>query len=410
MPLYPRHLLIASLSVALLSTADADLSRTANSDASWSSTVQHEARATRGIDRGSSEAFEVQRLAPGVYASIRREPPSLYFESNSVFIVGDNDVIVVDAQFSIASARQTLAALRKITNKPVKYVVNTHGHDDHMTGNQVYRDAFPGVEFIAHRSTRDTMVEVGAKKREEFLKSLPGTIGYFRSLLVSGKGVDGSPITDEERAGLASDSTLASRFLTEAPQLELVPATTVVDDKLTLHQGKRVIDILYLGGGHSAGDLVVSLPKEGIVVAGDLVVSPVPLVGSTSHPAAFANALERLRALKPAIIVPGHGAIQRDDAYVRQVERMLTYIRDAVASGVAKGDSLPQLQKSIKLDEFEAQFAGSSKLKRFTFLNYVTLSSIPAAYADAKATKGASHDQTTLTPTRSVNSGRRGSR
>lgn len=360
------------------------------------------------VQADSAGNFEIQRLAPDVYAAIRREPPSLYFESNSVFLIGPKDVIVVDAQFSLASARETLAALRKLTNKPVSYVINTHGHDDHVTGNQVYRDAFPGVVFIAHRSTRDSMVAVGATKRADFLKSLPGTIGYFRSLLVGGKGVDGSPITDEERAGLASDSTLANRFLTEAPQLELVPATQVVDDRLTLHQGKRAIDVLFLGQGHSAGDLVVHLPKEGIVVAGDLVVSPVPLVGSTSHPASFAAALERLRALKPAIIVPGHGRIQHDDAYVQHVERMLAYIRDAVSAGVARGDSLAQIQKTIKLDEFAAQFAGTSKLQRFTFLNYVTLSAIPAAYADAKAASNAGPADSGPLPVRDRGQDRRG--
>ncbi|MBK7831700.1 MAG: MBL fold metallo-hydrolase [Gemmatimonadetes bacterium] len=136
----------------------------------------------------TSNGFTVEKLADGVYATIRREPPSLFFEPNNLFIIGERDVIVVDAQFSLASTRATLAALRRLTNKPVRYVINTHPHDDHITGNQVYRDAFPGVEFIAHRATRDTMVHAGAAKRADFVQSLPGTIGFFRRLLASGKG------------------------------------------------------------------------------------------------------------------------------------------------------------------------------------------------------------------------------
>ena len=329
--------------------------------------------------------FEVQRLADGVYAVVRREPPSLYFESNSVFIIGDSDVIVVDAQFSLETTREVLVALRTLTDKPVRWVINTHGHDDHVTGNQVYRDSFPGVEFIAQRATRDSMVIAGPAKRDAFLRSLPGTIAFFHRSLSEGKGPDGAPITAEERAGFASDSAIGARFLAEASGLESVPATRVVEERLVLHQGARTVEILWLGLGHSAGDLVVNLPAERIVVAGDLVVAPVPLVGSTSHPAAFGRTLARLRALRPAVIVPGHGPVQRDDRHVAEVQRMLESIAAQVAAAVSRGDSLPAARQSVRLDEFRERFAGDSKLQRFVFENYVSIPAVAAAFADASA-------------------------
>jgi imidazolonepropionase-like amidohydrolase/glyoxylase-like metal-dependent hydrolase (beta-lactamase superfamily II) len=358
---------------------------------------------------GPARPFTVEKLAEGVYAVIRREPPSLYFESNSLFVIGDSSVAVVDAQFSLASTRDVLAALRGLTDKPVRYVINTHGHDDHVTGNQGYRDAFPGVEFIAHRSTRDEMLADGARKRAGFLGSLPGTIGYFRGLLTEGKAPDGQPISEEERAGFASDSTIGARFLTEAPGLELVPATRVVDDRLTLRQGSRVIEVLHLGRGHSAGDLVVYLPAEKIVAAGDLVVSPVPLVGSTSHPAEFAVALDRLRRLKPAIIVPGHGAVQRDVRHVDRVIQLLVSIREQVSEAIGRGESLPEVRQRVTLERFRDQLTGESRLQRFVFLNYVALPAVAAAYADAypavtaaragvSATRAAPASRTPLVP------------
>lgn len=157
-----------------------------------------------------SAGFAVQRLAYGVYATVRREPPSLYFEPNALFIIGDRDVIVVDAQFSLASTRDVLAALRRLTSKPVRYVINTHGHDDHITGNQVYRDAFPGVEFIAHRGVRDDLLTKAKRRRESFVKSLPGTLAFFGRLLREGQGPDGAALSDEERRGFRSDSTLGA--------------------------------------------------------------------------------------------------------------------------------------------------------------------------------------------------------
>lgn len=330
-----------------------------------------------------AEPFSVEKLAEGVYAVIRHEPPSLYFESNSLFIIGDSGVTVVDAQFSLASTRATLAALRQLTDQPVRYVINTHGHDDHITGNQVYRDAFPGVEFIAQRATRDEMVADGPRKRKEFLEGLPGTIGYFRQMLVDGKGPDGEPLTEEERAGFASDSTIGTRFLSEAAGHELVPATRVVDDRLTLKQGGRTIEILHFARGHANGDLIVYLPAEKIVASGDLMVLPVPLVGSTSHPGEFLVALDRLRNLKPAMIVPGHGPIQRDLTHLNRVIQLLVSLREQVAAGVARGDSLPAIRKNVNLDQFRDLFAGQSKLQRFAFANYVTYPAVAAAYADA---------------------------
>lgn len=101
----------------------------------------------------SQPAFAVEKVADGVYAALRREAPGLAFDSNSIWIVNDEDVVVVDTNVAPSSARDVIAAMKKITNKPVTYVVNTHWHDDHHTGNVAYRDAFPGVKFVGQSRT-----------------------------------------------------------------------------------------------------------------------------------------------------------------------------------------------------------------------------------------------------------------
>jgi len=217
---------------------------------------------------------------------------------------------------------------------------------------------------------------------KKFVANLPGTLGYFRQLLTEGKGPDGEPLTEEERNGFTGDSLIGARFLAESPELELVPATRVVRDSLVLWPGERRVVVRYLGRGHSAGDLVVELPQEHIIAAGDLIVAPVPLVGSTSHPADFAATLERMLALRPRVIVPGHGPVQRDTAYAREVIRLLQSVRDQVGAAVARGETLAEVRKSVDLTPFRDRFAGGSRLQRFVFLNYVTLSSVAAAFAD----------------------------
>ena len=105
--------------------------------------------------RAQTGDFKVTKVAENVYVALRTEPPGLTVNANSVFIINDNDVVVVDTTLTPGSAMEVLSALRKLTNKPVKYVINTHWHDDHVMGNQAFLKAYPGVKFIAHAATRD---------------------------------------------------------------------------------------------------------------------------------------------------------------------------------------------------------------------------------------------------------------
>src|SRR6476661_282069 len=110
--------------------------------------------------------FKIVKVAKGVYAAIRIEPPGLTVNANSVFIINDSDVVVVDTTLTPGTARETISALKQLTSKLVKYVINTHWHDDHIMGNQAYREAFPGVEFIAHQETRDYLPTTGLANRK----------------------------------------------------------------------------------------------------------------------------------------------------------------------------------------------------------------------------------------------------
>src|SRR5262245_10964757 len=93
-------------------------------------------------------------------------------ECNSGFPIGRDGVLVIDAQFTTKSAGEVIAALRKITKKPVKYLVNTHAHDDHISGNQAWKAAYPGIEFVAHEETAKDMQGGYLERRKELAKNL----------------------------------------------------------------------------------------------------------------------------------------------------------------------------------------------------------------------------------------------
>lgn len=337
---------------------------------------------------GVARNFTVEKIAPDVYAVIRTEPASLWFNPNNLIIVGKTFVTVVDTNIAASYTREVIAEIRKITSKPVRYVVNTHWHDDHITGNRAYRDAFPKVEFIAHESTLADLPNVGAVNRKGSVENGPGLVGLLKRCLKDGKDIAGDPITDEERRGYASDIELVESFLADAPDFETILPTKTVRDRLEINDGKRKYEILFLGRAHTGADIVVNLPREKIVACGDLIVSPVPLIGSTSYPLDYAATLERLLALGAKTIVPGHGPIMRDDRFAREIIRMLRSIKTQAEASSARGESLDQMRKKFDLKEFEEFFAGSSQHLKFVFENYVFLSATAAAFGELSKKAG----------------------
>jgi cyclase len=331
--------------------------------------------------------FEVQKIADGVYVAVRRESPGLMFNGNSVFIVNDDDVVVVDTTITPSSARELLAELRKLTNKPVRYVINTHFHDDHVIGNQVFRDAFPGVEFVAHDTAREDLTTVGVANRKGLQEGAPGFVEQIKGVVAKNQNLTGAPLTEEERASFTSDIAQVEQYLVEAPGFQIVLPTIAVEDRLTLYRGSRTIEVRHFGRAHSRGDLAVYLPKEKIAVVGDLVVWPVPLVGTTSFPLEYGATLDGMLALHPAVIVPGHGPVMQDDSYVRLMARMLASLKQQVEAAVARGETLEQTRKSVDLGEFRKAIAGDSQLKNFIFSFYVAGPGVATAYGHASQKK-----------------------
>lgn len=326
--------------------------------------------------------FRLERVAPNVYATIRTEPPGQAFESNSVFIIGDTGVVVIDAQSNLSATREVLAALRQITRKRVTTLILTHWHFDHVTGAQVYRDSFPDVRIVAHARTKEAF-DTGATGRRRFIESLPQVKAYFQGMLAEGKSFDGEPLSSGERASIESDIRFADRYATTPADFTPAAPTDLVTDHLSLRLGRRRIELIYPGRGHTAGDLVVHLPDDGVLITGDLVTSPVPLIGTTSFPHDFAKSLDRLVALKPRVIVQGHGPVLRGDAYLRQSDELLHHIADQADSAVARGDSLAGYVTAAGLRAWRVRFVGEDKVGRILFSSYVVQPGTQRAFEEA---------------------------
>ena len=330
----------------------------------------------------SEGGFRMQKLADGVYAAVRTDPPGLMVDANSLFIINESDVVVVDAPEASAAM---IAALRKLTDKPVAFLINTHWHDDHVIGNAVWRAAYPGVRFVAHSSLREYLPDTGAKNRQQMIAGAPEFAARMQAQMDAGKNLRDEPISDEERASYASDIRLVRHYMEVVPGTPTVLPDIDVNDELILTRGRRRIEVRHLGSGHTRADLVVWLPKERIAATGDLVVWPVPLVGAEqSHVRDWPTTLDALLALRPAVFVPGHGPVMRTPDYPRALRALFASVDRQVETAVTRGDSLEQTRKAVDLSAFRREFAGESKVRQFAFGMYVTGPAVESAYRDYK--------------------------
>jgi len=292
-----------------------------------------------------SADFDVTQVANGVYAVIAK--PGI--ASNGAFIVNRDDVVVVDTHLRPSWARETIAEIRKITDKPVRYVINTHWHRDHVQGNQAYIAAFgPGVTIIQQDFTRQDQIK---NQPVEIATRAPEEIARPEKLLSSGKNEKGVPLTAEARAQLQHGLDLQKAYVAEIPQIQLVPGNLTFDRSLVLHETGRDICLYYYGYAHTRGDAVVYLPAEKIVLTGDVLESGVPMMRS-AYPVEWLGVLGSIEKLDWNIVIPGHGGIQRNR---ETIDGFAAYLKDLVAGvkqAAAKGMSADDAVKSVDLSKY----------------------------------------------------------
>lgn len=300
-----------------------------------------------------SQSFDIVQVAPRVYAAIGKNGVF----GNGAFIVGPDSVVVVDTQLRPSWARDLIAEIRKVTDKPVRYVINTHWHGDHTLGNEAYVAAFgPSVAFVAQTNTREDLIARGAPQIElQRTKTLPESIAALEKQLADGKDAKGAAFTDAARQQAQTQLTNQKAQLAELMTTTITPSTLTYDTSLVIHQGDREIDLLHWGNAHTRGDTVVFLPKERVVITGDLLTNGIPNVRS-GYPVEWIETLNAIDRLAWDNAIPGHGNVQPNKA---QLESLIAYFKDVVASVkdcVAKGMTLEQAQKSIDLSKHKAAF------------------------------------------------------
>jgi cyclase len=329
------------------------------------------------------KALDVTRVADGVYALTWNDPLQDPIEGNSVFIVNDDDVVVVDTGLLPSTTRRFVAELRKITDKPVRFVVNTHWHDDHHDGNFVYREIWPDVTIVAHAATPRLIQEHTYGPRAGILDEYAEIAARMARWHETGLDDDGKPLVERRRKRAGELAAFYSMVREELLAAKEMPPDLTFDDELVLRRGERTIEVRWLGRGNTAGDVVVVLPKERIVMSGDLLVYPIPFCFG-SYYEAWIDTLAALDALEVDTIVPGHGPVMRDRDYLHTVQALLRDLVAQAKQAVADGLTLEQAQERIKLPEWRQKMAGDDAGRGAAFDSFVLAPAVERAYRQAK--------------------------
>jgi glyoxylase-like metal-dependent hydrolase (beta-lactamase superfamily II) len=241
-------------------------------------------------------AHKITPIAPGVYSAIGNG--TIETRSSSLFIVNDNDVFLVDTNITPEATRRLVNDIKTITDKPIRYVVNTHWHYDHADGNQVFG---PEVQIIGHQNERTEILGGVLKNRiaQEFQ-----TVG----MQIDNLRKQASTETDAAKKKQADDrATYLATYLDQLKETVPTPPNLTFEDHMTIFRGDREIRLLYLGRGHSDTDIMVYLPKEKIICTGDFFEGPGTGALNFGFHDEWANNLEKLKAIDWDIDVPGHG-------------------------------------------------------------------------------------------------------
>ena len=273
-------------------------------------------------------------LAPGIFLFTTPGYGDVGLDGNSVAVTSRDGVLVFDTNGTPDASAAVLAQIRALTDRPVRWIVSSHWHWDHWYGTQTYQQAFPDVRIVSHEKNRQLMIGPALEFNRPFLEEqLPGYLQNLEKRAADKPEL--GPLLDADRA-----------FFEQKKNVHLVFPNVTFTDRLAIELGERHIEILNYGRGVTPGDTFVFLPKEKILLLGDLIVNPITFALS-GYPTEWLRVLEKVDALDATTIVTGHGAALHDKTLLHATMEVFRVLLREGKAAKAKGLDPDQAKDAI---------------------------------------------------------------
>ena len=286
----------------------------------------------------SGDLFTIEKVAEGVYAALAR--PQVLTNSNAAIFVLDRDVLVVDAHSKPSAAASLLSQIRReVTEKPVRYLVNSHFHWDHTQGDAAYKAANAKVDIIASDTTRRLMTELQRDRLKQSLESVPGMIDALRSRLARATSAQDRDWCNEQLRQLQAYQSEMQSYPLELPTVTFAKTHVIRDRSGDLHIG-------FHGKAHTAGDIQVFSPSRKVVATGDAIIGFLPNLND-GYPRPWPRTIDSVAQLKFDHIIAGHGAVQHGRDRMGQFRNYIEDLTARVEQGRNAGKTIAELQKTL---------------------------------------------------------------
>lgn len=318
--------------------------------ASCADGIQHEA--------STEHPWELQSLGSDIYVSAVSDSTAYSRFANSLIVVGDDAVLVVDTRDTEEASRNLLAEVRRITDKPVRYIVNTHWHWDHTNGNAVFEEAFPKVEIVAHPETARLMAAEGPGRIQGEIDRLEARVARLEGYRAEGVTESGRPLEEEDYGEIDRiQQADRSRVGALAGVRMTVPTRQVRERWQPPRLGRDVL-ILASTPAHTPGDLVVWVPDAGVLFMGDLIEHGLPFPGDGTA-LGHAKSLNDLATLGADTYLPAHGPAASNEALFEGQRAFWNEVDQAFQGAAPDSAELAQLVDRLAANVDPTAFPGA---------------------------------------------------
>lgn len=264
----------------------------------------------------------VIQTAPRAYAFIQPNGAT-----NAGFIVSEEGVLVIDSLMTPSLATRLLSEIRRVSKAPIRYLVDTHYHGDHVFGNQYFVPA----PIIGHVNCRLELIEKFDANMNRYTSGRP-------------------------------------ELIPELEQIRMTLPDVTFEERMNIRLGDREINLIYLGRAHSAGDILLHLPQEGVLYAGDIAFHRILPAFPDGHITKWLAVMEETRKLDFDTIIPGHGPVGTKQEFDAARE-LMAHLHGEIRRGFDQGQSEDETARQVDLGKF-ASYLAQDRIGQITQMAY----------------------------------------